>query len=419
MSEPTYVAGQVWYDAVSKGHVLDSGYSAVRVNAGREEHIEVYNDTVSTITNGTPVSVTGTVTSGFPNVVPSTSSVLLSVLGFAGVATMDIPAGGTGLVTSFGKVHDVNTSSFSVGFIYLSPSGSYTQTRPLFPEERLIIGGVLKVGTTDGIISVNPNHITRKEASRSYNFTSANIVLGQYYKAGFYEWAAASSVLNQTSPSTTFGLAGKTYAAHCGIVPLAAGVVDTGQVGLRIVGIRDYESGVQVAAQTGIITEDITTLTANTMVETVEKFSGQVTLEFYVVSGSPTSYSLTCNKGYSKYEDFANRDMTLTAFECHWRARKTDTNLNIEVLHHESAGWTYAATSFIPGSTPLFQKTTDQALAGDVVEGTDGAYKRSELTQFVDSGNSEGLLVRVTQVDNKDAIQSMDIHFVGFSEELN
>ncbi len=415
---PAHSAGKIMYDSVSKGPVFDIGFDSVRFNAGFEEYIKVHNGTGVTIPNGSPVSATGAIVSDTPSVVVSSSLILLNILGFAGIATMDIPDGTAGLATVRGCVNGIDTSALSLGFIYLDTDGTFTNERPLFPAERLVVGGVEKAGTTDGVISVQPYRIQRTNIQRAYGFTSANVDKGQYTKAGYYDWALTSEALTQANTSVNFGTADQTYAAHLGVVPEAAGVVDTGVVGLRVVGIEDSETGAQVAAQTGIISEDITTLTADVMAETSEKFSGQVLLELYVVSGTPVNYSLTLNYGYSKYEDFNNSNVTVTGFECVWYARKTDTQFDIELIPHISTGWTYAAAAFLPGSAPLVQKSVDQMLAGNVVRNSYGAYKRIGLTEFVEGSGSNGIVIRITQVDEKDAIQTMDINIFGVSEEL-
>jgi hypothetical protein len=214
-----------------------------------------------------------------------------------------------------------------------------------------------------------------------------------------------------------YGTAGQTYAAHAGIVPAGPGVVDTGQVGLRVSGIIDDEEGTQQAGQTGIITEDITTLTADVMAETSEKFSGQIAFELYVVSGIPTAYSLDFNYGYSKYEDFQNRDVTVTGVECVWQGNANDISFDIALLHHKATGWTYAATGFTPGNGDIARKSVDQALAGDVVNGKDGAWKRININQFIDGNASDGVIMEVTTGANN-TIQTMDMHLSAVSEEL-
>lgn len=413
-----YKKGRISFDELCGCHVSDTGYTDVRNSIGRETHREVWNDTGLPINNGDPVSVvTGLVTTDLPHVIPCDSSDVLNIAAFAGVATMDIPHGESGIVTIFGNVHDYNTGSLDLGFIYADDAGGYTQVRPVYPNRRLIIGGVLKLGI-DGIINVNPVNFPRAIYSKSYSFTSQGIGAGTYDLAGFYKWSTTSATRDNTTPSILYGVVGKTYAAHAGIVPNGPGtVVGTGQVGLRVTGIEDMETGIQMAGQTAIITEDITTLTANVMAETSEKFSGQVTFELYVVSGSPTSYSLTFNYGYSKYEDFGNNDFTIIGLEAVWLASATDPAFNVKIRHHKATGWTYTASGFIPGDGNIAERLVDQSLAPDVVNNLYGTWKRTNLLTFVEGSGPEGLIIEVVTTANN-TIQTMNLHIDAVSEEL-
>ncbi len=419
-SLPAWKAGQVSYDSDCKCVLSDTGFSGVRVNAGRELHSHVYNDTGVDIDDGDPVSFTLEVdaTTGLPEVAPTSSASPLSSLAFAGVATMDIPAGQAGIVTSFGLVRDVDTSLLSNGFIYADDSGGYTQIRPTYPKERLLVGGVVKVGASDGIISVKPQIIKRRSASRSYTFTSAAAAAGTHYRAGFYDWATTDTTLTNASTSITHGVANLARAGHVGIVAAAAGTVDTGQVGIQVTGTLDSEEGPQTAAQTAVITDDITTLTTNQMVECIEKFSGTVTISTYIVSGTPTTWSVTFNYGYSKYEDFANIDGTVTAFNAVWEAGAADSSFNITLLHHKETGWTYAATGFEPGDGFIYDRLTDQGINSGLAIGVDGACKRTNLSTFIDGSEKEGIIIRIV-TGSTNSIRSMDMHVSAFSEELN
>jgi hypothetical protein len=414
---PSHSPGQMYYDFATKSHVADTGYADVRVNLGRELMREVYNNTASPIANGTPVSATGEVIGDVLTVYPASSLDVFSILGFIGVTTMTIPVGEKGLVTNFGLVNDVNTGTLSVGFIYVGTAGDYTQEKPNFPKERMIVGSVIKTGVTDGILSIGAQTIPRMAASKSYSFTSQGVGAGLYYKGGFYDWSSTSITLNQGSLTQIYGVVGKAYAGHVGIVPSGPGVVDTGQVGLRVTGIEDSETGVQVAGQTGVITEDITTLTVDVLAETLEKFSGQITLELYVVSGAPVNYSLTFNYGYSKYEDMGNSDLTVTGVECVWQGKATDAGFDIALIHHKATGWTYAASGFLPGNGDIARKSVDQALAGSVVNNLDGAWKHINLNQFIEGSVNEGALFEIVTTQNN-TIQTMDIHITAVSEEL-
>jgi len=413
-----WAAGQLQYDPDSLTLLADSGITGVRNNIGQEEWYLVYNNSGAQIDNGKAVFASGVdATNNVLTIGVADSSSFGTSAQVLGLATHDIPDGTLGLVTYRGIVRDFDTSALSVnGIAYLGTSGNLTNTKPLYPNSRIAMGSIVKSDVSEGQVQVIINQINRRSASKSYSFTSQGIGAGTYWKAGFYDWSSVDANLSQASATITYGTVGIAKAAHASIVASGPGVVDSGQVGLRVTGIEDSENGVQIAAQTGIVTEDITTLSADTYYETSEKFSGQVTFELYVVSGSPTTYSLDFNYGFSKYEDIQNQDFTITAFEAVWRGA-ANSSLDIELMHHKATGWTYAATGFEPGNGNICKKSDDQGLAGNAESGGDGAYKRVNLDTFIDGNGSEGLLIKVVAGANN-TIQTMDLHIAGFSEEL-
>lgn len=418
-SLPAYKAGQISYDVSSLTNVSDTGVSGVRIQIGQEMHYLVYNDTASQIDNGKVCYASG-VDSGILTVDLADNSSFQTSAQVLGLATHNIGVDELGLVTTFGTVRNFDTTGISFGLVYLGTSGNLTSTKPLYPAVRTSMGAKLIDGVTDGAFHVSVSNIPRRNASRSYTFTSALAAAGTHYRAGFYDWADTSVTLTNASLTQTHGVADLTRAAHVGIVPSAAGTVDTGQVGLQVTGTLDSELGTQTADQTAIITDDITTLTTNVMVECLEKFSGQVTLSLYTVSGSPSSYSVTFNYGFSKYEDFANIDGTVTAFSAVWEAGANDVVpvFDISLMLHAADGWTYAASGFEPGNGDICNRLTDQQLEGNLATGEEGAYKRVELNQFINGAALEGVVIKVV-TGSTNTIRSMDMHITAFSEELN
>jgi len=418
----THSPGQISYDAACKGPKSDMGYGtgvqAVSYNHGEELYVPFLNDTGVQIDNGKAINaqgfdVTEEVLKGI--LFDSTSAATSS--SFIGLATHDVPNGEVGLATYTGKVRDFDTSLLSGGPLYGGTSGDLTNTRPQYPAKIFIVGSLVKADASTGVVQVLPADFRRFDVSTSASFTSQGVGAGTFYKGGFYDWATTSVTLTQASLTQTYGVAGRSVAAHVGIVPSASGTVDTGQVGLQVTGTFDSETGIQIASQTKTITEDITTLNANEYNETVGKFSGQVTFELYVVSGSPTAYSLTFNYGFSKYEDFFDRDATIVGLQCQWQGNANDSAMNIRLLHHKATGWTYAATGFVPGDGVICARLTDQQIESDVDTGADGSYKRNQLNTFVNSGGSEGVLLEITTNQNN-TIQTMDINIIAVSEEL-
>jgi len=416
IAAPTWKAGQIWYSTNKLSHVCDTGVSDVRVNIAQEQMRLCYNGTGSTISNGVPVSWDNTVVNGVRSVRKAAASNLTESIYFFGVATADIADGEVGFASTFGEINDVDTSCCTTGVVYLAACGGLTNAIPDFPTRRMRVGWVTEVGTT-GTMAVDMLSMGRSSVVKSYTFTSQGIGAGTYWVGGFYNWNETDANLDEGSTSVTLGTDGSAVAAHVGIVASGAGAVDTGQVGLRVTGTEDSETGIQVATQTAIITDDITTLAADTLVDTTEKFSGDVVIEFYTVSGSPTAYSLDFNYGYSKYEDFGNRDVTITGFEAIWLGAAADTANEIKLLKHTATGWTYAATAFEAGSTAIADSTVDQATDGDVANGEVGAYKRTGLNTKILSKTTEGALVKIVTGANN-TYQNLNIHVGAVSEEI-
>ena len=412
-----YVAGQISYDPNSLVHLLDTGIEGVRIQAGQEEYYLVYNDTSSIITNGKPCYASGVdAANNVLTVDIADNTNFLKSAQVLGLATHDIAIDSLGLVTYRGIVRDFDTTGLSFGLTYLG-SEELTSTKPLYPYTRTAMGALLKSGVSDGQFQVAISMLPRRSASRSYTFTSSLAAAGIHYRAGFYHWDDTSASLSESSLTVNHGNSGVTRAGHVGIVPQAAGSVDSGQVGLRVVGTLDSEAGPQIASQTAIITEDITTLTANEMVETLEKFSGIVSIELYVVSGIPTVYSLTFNYGFSKYEDFRNIDGTVTGFNSVWEAGANDTSFDISLIYHTTTGWAFAATGFIPGNGNICNRLTDQMIDSNLVSGEEGSYKRVNLNQFINGSGKEGIIIKI-ETGSTNTIRSMDMHVSAFSEEL-
>lgn len=413
-----YLAGRISYDPNSYVHLMDTGITDVRIQIGQEEVYLVYNDTVSQIDNGKVCYASGVdATNNVLTVALADNSAFNTSAQVLGLATHDIGVDELGLVTYRGIVRDFDTTGISAGLSFLGTGGDITSTKPLYPTNRIMTGSILKSGVLDGQYMVSIMSLPRRNASRTYVFTSADASAGTHYRAGYYDWSTTSVVLNQGSLSVTYGTDNRSKAAHVGVVPSAAGSVDTGQVGLNVTGTLDSETGSQTADQTAIITDDITTLTVDVMTESLEKFSGDVVISLYTVSGSPSAYSLTINYGYSKYEDFTNIDGTVSAFSAVWEAGANESTFDIALKHHSPNGWTYAASGFEPGNGNICNRQTDQAIDPAIASGEDGAYKRVNLATFIDGSGKEGIIIEIITGSTL-SIRNMDIHVVAYSEEL-
>jgi hypothetical protein len=75
-------------------------------------------------------------------------------------------------------------------------------------------------------------------------------------------------------------------------------------------------------------------------------------------------------------------------------------DLNIELLHHNSSGWTYHATAFSPGGTSICDMATDYSTDQDIEANEYFAYKRSNLSEDISGSSSEGVIVKMTETTN-------------------
>jgi hypothetical protein len=408
---------KIYYDPASKTTSRTTGIAGVIVQDGQELHRLVVNNTADTLFNGTPVYASGVdAVLELLEIDSAKASSPLTSLQTLGLVTADIAPGSIGLVTFYGKVRDFTIPSGPGGAIYLAPTGGITATKPLYPNTIILLGAPVKTGA-NGVVEVAINLFDRPLANKSYSFTTNGINAGTYYLGGFYDAPLADANLTQALTSINHGSAGNAYAAHAFIVSGGVGTVDAGQVGLRVVGNSITDAGVYTASDTAIVTTDITTVALDSMIETPEKFLGTMKFELYDVSGTPTTYSFDFNYGYAKYEDFGNVDFTVSKIEAVGLARLGDIAFDITLLHHKPTGWTYSAAAFDPGNGVIADWTDTMAPDDDLVGGEQFAWKVTGLNQFVHGDADEGIVIKITAGANN-AVQSMDVHIIGFVESF-
>lgn len=231
-------------------------------------------------------------------------------------------------------------------------------------------------------------------ASRSYAMADFGNA-ATHYVGGFYEAPAAHVVLTiGGTVIQTFGTAGRMKAAHAFVVASGAGGTD---LVLTVTGISIGEDGARNDADTEIIVADADAAITDQYFETTKKWLGQIT---YTLTGS--SGAFTFNYGFAKYDDFEDRPFTVTAFEMHLEGAASETGFNIELCHHESSGWTYHASAFVPGAEVIVSSLTDNSSTNDnFASGDEVAYKRVGLSHAVAGESGEGIVVRIiTAVNN-------------------
>ena len=423
VADTLYLEGgtKIFYDPESLTNASSTGVPGVTVQIGQENHVPVINKSGSLIENGKPVFIYGVDATTELNQVylSNTKRDTISPHSNIGLATEDIPNDSIGMVTTFGVVRDINTSGLGAdSAVYADTiNGGLTTNRPRYPYDIIEFGMVQVSDPTTGKIHVNINTQPRPVANKSFSFTSNGIGAGTYYVGGFYDAPAADVTLTDLSLTQAHGSAGNAYAAHPFIVAGAAGTVDQGQVGLRVLGASITDEGIYTAVDTAIVTTDITTLSTDDYIETSLKFLGTITFELYEVSGTPGTYSIDLNYGYAKYEDFGNVDFSIYKIEVVGLAGANDTNFDMTLLKHSSVGWTYSADAFSPENTIITDWSDCMAPDDNLVNGEPFAWKKVDLNEFIMGISDEGIIVRIVTSANN-SVQSMDVHIIGFVESL-
>lgn len=158
--KPGYTEGALFYDNDSKALSYYNDVNGITVNIGQENIVRVYNDTGSTIPNGSVCYLSGAF-GEFPTVALAQSDDLTTCDSTIGICTNDILDGEYGYITTDGLVHDLDTSGLTAGdTLYLSSTsaGEFTNVAPLQPNYAIVVGYVTEVSATTGAVYV---HIDR------------------------------------------------------------------------------------------------------------------------------------------------------------------------------------------------------------------------------------------------------------------
>jgi len=192
----TFSPGDLYWDEKNMTIALKQT-DEVTQQIGQELFIRAKNSGTSTIFNGTVIYIINS-DNGNPIIEPARASETdgNKISKVVGVTTEDIPAGGTGFVTTVGVVRGINTSGFTAGdTVYLSTlaSGQLTSTKPSYPDYVIEMGVITKVDPSDGEILVKVSNLSQignirgvEEVNAPYTATTRTDVLtvngeGIYY----------------------------------------------------------------------------------------------------------------------------------------------------------------------------------------------------------------------------------------------
>ena len=154
---PAHTEARLFYDNIEKALAFYINESAVTLQIGYEQWVRALNNSGVTVGDGKISRIDGA-SGGLPTVSMAKADSALTTDQLIGVATHDIANAAIGIVTTFGAVRGIDTSSCSDGEeLYLSATsaGQFTPIQPVFPNFSIRIGICQVSDASDGIIHVN------------------------------------------------------------------------------------------------------------------------------------------------------------------------------------------------------------------------------------------------------------------------
>jgi len=230
---------------------IDTEVSGTSIQVGQEIVLRARNETGSTIPDGQAVYVDGA-TGSRPTIDLSDSDNGTATGRTIGVVTADIANNGTGYVTAFGLVRDVDTSSWTAGdLLYISDDpetdGGITNSVPDYPQHIMRIGYCIFSNADSGIIFVSSEKGDHLEHLYEVDLSGATTGQALAYNgagqwtaqtvAGSGDLLAASNLADVASAATSFGnIKQAALDTATGVVELATSAeVVTGTDATRVV----------------------------------------------------------------------------------------------------------------------------------------------------------------------------------------
>lgn len=157
-----YSEGRLFYHSEYKAFTYYNDVDSAALQIGFEEWVRVYNNTGSTILNGTPVYVTGALGETM-TIAPADATTEMKARAI-GVATHNILDASEGVVTIRGLVSGIDTSTLTAGQpIHLGPGGSIQNNAPTYPYYPTDLGTAIVSDSSNGYLYINPTLHTYKQ----------------------------------------------------------------------------------------------------------------------------------------------------------------------------------------------------------------------------------------------------------------
>ena len=398
--DPAHNEGSLFYDEGQKSLSIYNDISGSKLTVGREQWKRGINKTGGALTNGQIVkSGTIDVTSDLPTIllVGANDVDINDTLGFL---THDCADDAECEVTTFGDLHDLDTTTFTEGILYMSTTpGDWSNTAPSLPAATVNMGRFEKIDASTGRIFVRI--VTPQSPSEnSFSPSFRSLSTGLHYVTGGYLFGASNF-----TPSGTPQPLGTANIAHGMHAFIVLGAASTDMI-VRVTGTKFVDEG---AVRTTSATVDIDTSggSLNDYYETPDKWIGVI--NYTLLSGT----GVTVNYGYSKYWNNKEKPFIISQVSWDGEAGFSDSSPNVSFFHHSSSGWTYNVGSTPTPAAAISDMQADYVTEYQFSNGLKFNYKRIGLSETIDGSANEGLIITVT-VNNANSVanSNFDIKYI-------
>jgi len=200
-------------------------------------YFHVKNTTASTIPNGTPVYITGTVGSTQVAEIAPADASNSAKMPAIGITDGDIAVNASGHAVIVGDLDGQNTNAYSINQpLYVASGGGVTGTRPTGASDVIqVVGHVARVNTNTGgiVVACGPSANTPNTISVTGNISTTS---GQFNGSGAGLTSIPAGQLSGTVPSSNIGndsvaLGTKTTGDYVATVAASTGVTVSGGTG--------------------------------------------------------------------------------------------------------------------------------------------------------------------------------------------
>lgn len=209
--------GRMRWNAEEGTNEVGQGYGGAVMQVGRETYILASNTDVSALPDGSAVQFTGAGLGSNPGISLAKADGTVNPYRTLGLLTQQIDPASNGLVTTFGKVHGLDTTGASVGevwvagdtlFCHPTQPGKLTKVRPPVPNMTIAIGAVVAVHATDGVVFVSPRILGRMVFVGAHSSVQQNLGAGNAAQAVALATVNSSMGITATANSFTPDTAG-------------------------------------------------------------------------------------------------------------------------------------------------------------------------------------------------------------------